>query len=172
MEIIEFKHEVSKEQEEFIEHLLSEDFPLFYQNAVGRYKTFSHTFLKRNKNDDPNFGDINSSYWESIYNFFKDICAEHSIKHEVIYRSALNVTTFDKDKIGTLHRDHSFLHKNFIMYLNDFSDGSTYVQDEETKELKEIKAEKFKVTIFGGEMHAQGFCGNGERRVVLVVTFN
>ena len=172
MEIIEFKCEVSKEQEKFIDHLLSHDFPLYYGNAIEKYKAFSHSFLIRNKNKDDNAGIVNSTYWENIYKLFKEICAKYNIEHKIIHRAALNVTTFDKDKIGTLHRDHSFLHKNFIMYLNDFSDGSTYIQDEKTKEILEVKAEKYKVVIFGGYMHAQGFCGNGERRVVLVVTFN
>ena len=172
MKIIELKHEASKEQEEFIEHLLSGDFPLYYQNAAGGYKVFSHSFLNRNKNYDDSVGSINSNYWESIYNLFKEICAKHGIEHNIIYRSSLNVTTFNKDKVGKLHSDHKFPHKNFLMYLNDFSDGSTYVQDEDTKELKEIKSEKFKVVVFDGQLHAQGFCGNGERRVVLVVTFN
>ena len=172
MEIIEFKYEVSKEQEEFIQLLLSNTFPLYYQSTVGNYHAFIHVFLHRNKNDDNIFGDANSSHWENIYTLFKEICAKHGIEHKIIYRCALNVTTFNRNKMGDLHTDHTFPHKNFILYLNDFSDGSTYIQDEETKEIIEVKAEKFKVAIFGGEMHAQGFCGNGETRAVLVVTFN
>ena len=172
MNIIEFNYQVSKDQEKFIELLLSDNFPLYYQEGTGTYKVFSHSFLSRNKNEDDNFGIINSNYWEPIYNFFKDICAKHGVEHKIIYRACLNVSTFDKNKMGGLHDDHRFPHKNFLMYLNDFSDGSTYIQDKETEEIKEIKAEKFKVVIFDGQMHAQGFCGNGERRVVLVVTFN
>ena len=172
LNITEFKCEISKEQEEFIEHLLSNSFPLYYQEAVEKYKTFTHSFLDRIKNSDDSEGVVNSIYWESIYNFFKDTCAKHDIEYKVIYRAALNVTTFNTDKIGSFHIDHSFPHKNFIMYLNDFSNGSTYIQDEKTKEIKEVKAEKYKAVVFGGHFHAQGFCENGERRVVLVITFN
>jgi hypothetical protein len=172
LNITEFKFEPSQEQSEFIEHLLSTNFPLYYQEAVGKYKTFSHSFLIRNKNNDDNEGSVNSTYWKAIHNLFKEVCEKHNIEFKVIYRAALNVTTFNTDKIAHFHTDHPFNHKNFLMYLNDFSDGSTYVQNEDTKEIKEIKAEKFKVAIFGGQLHAQGFCGNGERRAVLVFTFN
>jgi len=169
--ILEFKCEISKEQEEFIDHLLSDDFPLYYGDATENYKTFSHGFLIRNKNKDDNVGIVNSTYWENVHKLFKEICAKYNVEHKIIYRAALNVTTFDRNKMGNLHTDHPFPHKNFIIYLNDFSDGSTYIQDEETKEIIEVKAEKFKAVVFDGLPHAQGFCGNGERRVVLVVTY-
>ena len=170
LNITEFKFEPSQKQNEFIEHLLSNSFPLYYFSTVNEYKGFCHSFLKKSEHD--SLGIVNSYYWEHIYTLFQEICAKHDIEHKVIYRSSLNVTTFDKNKIGDFHVDHPFPHKNFIIYLNDFSNGSTYIQNEETKELKEIKAEKFKVVIFDGFMHAQGFCNVGERRVVLVVTFN
>jgi hypothetical protein len=170
--ITEFKYEISKKQENLIDYFLSNKFPLYYSTATKEYTNFGHAFLSRNKNEDDNFGVINSNYWKEAYSLFKEICAKHGIEHRVIYRASLNVTQFNKNKIGDFHVDHAFPHKNFIMYLNDFSNGSTYIQDEDTKELKEIKAEKFKVVIFGGQMHAQGFCNNGERRVVLVFTFN
>jgi hypothetical protein len=170
--IIEFKCDLTKEQTEFVYEMLSEAFPLYYGTAVEKYKIFSHSFLIRNRNEDDNFGVINSGYWERVYSFFKEMCAKHGIEHRVIYRAALNVTTFDTDKMGELHDDHRFPHKVFIMYLNDFSNGALYIQDRDTKKLIEIKAEKYKVVIFDGQMHAQGFCGNGERRVALVFTFN
>jgi hypothetical protein len=170
--ITEFKCEFSKEQQEFIDHLLSVDFPLYYITSTEKYKFFSHTFLKRNENLQGSVGIVNSIYWESIHKLFKEICVKYNIEHNIIYRANLNVTLFDKDQMGDLHTDHSFPHKNFLLYLNDFSGGSTYIQDEDTKEIKEIKAEKFKVVIFDGNMHAQGFCSIKERRVVLVITFN
>ena len=172
MNITEFKCELSEEQKKFTEHLLSNIFPLYCSASTEGYEVFGHSFLDRNKNNKDVEGEVNSPYWESVYNLFKEICAKYEIAHKIIYRSCLNVTTYNKNKMGDLHIDHTFPHKNFIIYLNDFSDGSTYVQDEETKEIIEVKAEKFKVVIFGGHMHAQGFCGNGQRRVVLVVTFN
>ena len=174
--ILEFKCDVSKEQKEFIEHLLSADFPLYYQESTDKYTVFGHSFLYRNNKDVEGVegieGVINSGYWGAVYNLFSQICAKYHIEHNIIYRAALNVTTFNQNKIAEFHIDHAFPHKNFIIYLNDFSNGSTYIQDEDTKKIKEIKAEKYKVAIFDGHMHAQGFCGNGERRVVLVVTFN
>lgn len=170
--LTEFKCEFSKEQQQFIDHLLSSDFPLYYTSSTGKYKFFSHTFLKRNENLQGSAGIVHSSYWESIHKLFKEICVKYNIEHNIIYRANLNVTLFDKDKMGDLHTDHSFPHKNFIIYLNDFSNGFTYILDEDSKEIKEIKPEKFKVVIFGGNMHAQGFCNIKERRVVLIITFN
>jgi hypothetical protein len=103
---------------------------------------------------------------------FENICIKNNIKFQKIYRAALNVWTFDEEKIGPLHVDHKFPHKIFLMYLNNFSDGSTYIENNETKKITEIKAEKFKVVVFNGESHAVGSCKNRERRAVLIVSFN
>lgn len=172
MNITEFKFKPTEEQNELIDKLLSNYFPLYYGETTKNYEGFCHSFLIRNENYNDSEGVVNSNYWEPIHKLFKEICAKHGIEHKVIYRACLNVTTYDKNKMGDLHVDHNFPHKNFVLYLNNFSDGSTYIQDDETKEIIEAKAEKFKFVIFGGHMHAQGFCGSGERRVVLVVTFN
>jgi hypothetical protein len=172
MELIEIDCELSEDNNKFIEFMLSSSFPLYYQSSTEGYSFFGHSFLDRNKNNKDVEGDVNSPYWEFIHKLFKEICVKYHIKSKIIYRSALNMTSYNTNKMGDLHVDHDFAHKNFLMYLNDFSNGSTYIQDEDTKEIKEIKAKKYKVVIFGGHMHAQGFCGNGERRAVLVVTFN
>jgi len=96
---------------------------------------------------------------------------KNKIKPKTILRANLNNTGYYPDKHSFVHRDHEFEHKNFIFYLNDFTNGSTFLFDKDHKIKKEIKAAKYKGVVFGGDLHAQGFCDVYERRLILVVTF-
>jgi translation initiation factor RLI1 len=57
------------------------------------------------------------------------------------------------------------------MYVNNFSNGNTYIFNEHDEIIKESIQDKDKFIVFSGEPHAQGFCAPGEMRIVLAYTF-
>ena len=113
---------------------------------------------------------ITSEYFQFFMNIFKNFCVKNGIKFKNIFRMSLNLTFNEPNEYGVVHVDHNFEHKNFILYLNDFSKGSTFIFEDE-KIIEEIPARKNRAVIFDGLKHAQGFCLQGEHRYILVVTF-
>lgn len=122
----------------------------------------------------PISGKINSNFFEKCSDLFLNVCCQNNIKVNNILRAAINCTYHYPEKMSGIHLDHEgFDHYNFVMYLNNFDLGSTYVFDtDRITLLKECAADKNKFVIFNGMPHAQGFCAPGQIRRVLVFTFN
>ena len=161
-------------QEKFINLVLSESFPwIILEHPIPNYKNhvgMAHAVMKRNENDLNICGKIVSEHYSQAVDIFSTICEQNDIDVKIIYRIAFNTTTHQLDQYGGIHIDHSFKHNNFILYLNDFTNGSTYLFDDNDNLTKEIKAEKNKAVFFQGK-HAQGFCNPYERRTILVITY-
>ena len=172
---LENHYSLNDEQRKIIEIIESNVFPYFFNHTTtNKFHQFAHTLMDRDPLLRPITGSINSNFFEKCANMFLEICCQNNIKVNNILRAAINCTYHYSENMGEIHLDHEgFDHYNFIMYLNDFNFGSTYIFDtDRTTLLKECIAEKNKFVIFNGYPHAQGFCAPGQIRKVLVFTFN
>ena len=178
--LLEKKINLNNKENKLIDLVLGFSFPWYLMNQIGektKYKFFGHVLMARAKNSSginiPERGIPNSNFCERFEKIFINFCNENNIKVNNILRMGLNNTWHFEGMHSEIHTDQDFPHYNFLWYLNDFTEGSTYIYEEDYKTLKkEIKAEKNKVVVFGGEPHASGFCGPYENRVVFVATFN
>jgi hypothetical protein len=160
-------------QKKFIDFVLSTDFGwrLLESPIPGGIKHVMAGHIIMDRSENPNFyGKIVSEYYSQVLDIFNTICEQNNINVKNIYRMGINSTTHQPDQYGDVHTDHNFKHNNFILYLNDFTDGSTYLYDDNDNLTKEIKAEKNKAVFFQGR-HGQGFCKPYERRILLVITY-
>lgn len=163
----------NEEQKQFIDLVTDVKFVWnIYLNPVYPHNknhiTMIHPVLKRSVVDGKPI--INSSYYYETKDIFDSICEQNNITVDKIYRMAFNISVNHPDKHGGIHVDHEFEHNNFVLYLNDFDGGSTYLFDDDENLTKEIEAKKNKAVFFQGK-HAQGFCKPYQTRAVLVVTF-
>lgn len=159
-----------------------------YYNIVGgtsseNYSGFAHSLIDRYDIFKTKNMPIMSEYWHKPFSeVFFSFVDYHGIKVDQICRAAVNLTTHVTDSLhGDAHVDHNYPHKVFLYYLNECSEGHTYIfgkydgdriKYNPGKANAIIRHEKNKAVCFDGlYYHAQGFCGNNERRIVLVVTF-
>ena len=177
--IKEYKVNLSEEQEDFIEWVVNEvDFPLYSFFSTHSHGNINPVFghILRTRIDDENsdeWGASNSDFTHKFDNIFMDFCKEYDIKCNRILRSAVNFTTHQpSDSEYFIHRDHNFPHKNFLMYLNEWTGGGTQFFDDEKKLIKTVGPQKYKAIVSDGELHTQEYCDPHQIRVVLVVTFN
>ena len=145
--ILELKFKPSESQLKTILSVTdSPNFPWFvvYQNSkkLGEAQEFylSHGLRSRYEEEEPVAGVINSSICEEFEDIFLQICADNGVEVNTIFRSNLNLTTHIPKKYGWVHTDHEFEHRNFILYLNDFTNGPTYVFDDDGDLIKEVSA--------------------------------
>lgn len=173
---IEGKCSLNYDEVKFLQHVLSGEFPWFFQREKNVDDTtfyfLVHTLMHRDPNKEPITGNINSPYYDVCINIFKRFCTENNIKVNTIFRAALNSTMHSNYEVTRIHTDHEFEHKNFILYVNEFENGQTCIFDSEHKLIKQVETELHKAIVFSGEPHAHNFCRCGERRVILVITFN
>ena len=157
----------------FFDFIKGSDFPWFYQASTYNFHMTCHTFMRRNENAPNDRGIANSQFLPVAESIFMRVCRDNGVKVKTLYRLAVNATEASAHARGDLHVDQgSHKHRVFLLYLNEFSDGSTYVYLNDDYEPYEVKAAPFKAVVFDGELHAQGFCRVGERRLVFVATFN
>ena len=179
--IKEYKVNLTEDQEHFIKWVVGgEDFPLYSAFSDGNIfydgninPIFGHTLRKRVADKGDEWGEPNSDFTDIFENIFMDFCKEHDIKCNRILRSGVNFTTHQpSDSEYFIHRDHDFSHKNFLMYLNEWTGGGTQFFDDEKKLIKTVGPQKYKAIVSDGELHTQEYCDAHQIRVVLVVTFN
>jgi hypothetical protein len=170
--LVEKKVTLLKEEEALIEKIFSNDFPYYYATTDEHYDCiqFFHSLMNRQFDPESN-GIINSTRFDSFVKMFLRLCREENIGVSKIYRACINNTFYHPDKHGNIHTDHHYEHCNFLLYLNDFDRGDTYLFDEDNNIKHTIKSEKYKMAIFDGDLHAQGFCAPGQMRTVMVFTF-
>jgi hypothetical protein len=159
---------------DFIENkILSYDFPYYlYKQSLScsniKDNFFTHTVLKRKENkQDTEI--INSPFYEDVVSIVKDF------KYiTTFYRIAINITFNNGFETCPIHTDHSFDHKQLIIYLNDVQDKDSktvILDDDEQTILKEIVPKKYKAICFSNKPHFHYFPKKGIR-VILVATFN
>ena len=177
--IKEYKVNLSEEQEDFIEWVINEvDFPLYSFFSTHSHGNINPVFghILRTRIDDENsdeWGASNSDFTHKFDNIFMNFCKEYDIKCNRILRSAVNFTTHQpSDSEYFIHRDHNFPHKNFLMYLNEWTGGGTQFFDDEQRLIKTIYPQKYKAVVSDSELHSAGHPGPHERRICFVVTFN
>jgi hypothetical protein len=164
---------LNDEELSFVDFVMSSNFPWFYNTNTSfsdRFHYFAHTVLHRNKNELEE-GIKNSAYSDICLNLFYRFCDENNISVNTIFRATLNLSLYDPAEINDKHIDHTFPHNVFLLYLNDFDNGSTVVYDNE-KIIHEFKPKKFDGIVFPGQPHANRHCDIAQRRIVLVVSFN
>jgi hypothetical protein len=180
IQLIEGKLESEKYLEEIIDAFESTAFPLFFQKTTeGGPTQYAHSLVTRvpgeqrelGQKEEGKEGNPNSQFWEIAKHIFDRFCDENNIQYTKIFRASINVTHYFPDDYSGIHFDHYFPHKNFVFFLNDFTNGSTLIFDDEDNIIKELKAERLKGVTFDCSPHAQQSCGIGERRMVLVVTY-
>lgn len=171
---LEKQHQLIDQEQKFVDFVLGDTFPYFLMGTTGGENlfAFSHLFMNRHPSRTNMTGVVNSIYYQNVFDLFNRFCSENKIQYSNVLRAAVNITTATNVLHGDIHIDHAFPHYNFIMYLNDFSDGHTYLFDDGNNITKKIDPSKHKVLVFDGQKHAQGFCRAGEKRAILVVTFS
>lgn len=177
MNYIEKENSICKKYQNIIENeIMSNNFSWFYNEYTTSYKfpAFVHTLLKRPENTVEQ--KINSNYYYLFLDILNSFCEINNLQYTKIYRAAINLSynSNNLEKYQDPHTDHNFSHKVFLMYLNNFSDGHTYLFEKENNKFVEkmtILAKKNKIVCFDGNIyHTAGFCKTGERRVVCVIT--
>ena len=170
--------ELTEEEKEFLKKIETFEIGLFVQPATAPpstkgdvFLTFSHPFILRRGHNVEKPGIINSVYTEQFVKIFERFCVENQIPVQFILRGAINVTTHEPFLHGDIHVDHDFPHKNFLIYLNEFDEGCTYLFDDENN-ITDVIVPKFgRVAIFDGVPHANGFCKPKQKRIVMIITF-
>ena len=176
MFFVEDKCSLTQLQIDFFQHVLSSKFPWFYEKEKNHDEStfwlFVHALMHRNEEFKPVEGTINSPYYDICIDIFKNFCAEHNIEVDTVFRAALNSTLHSPYSRTRIHTDHKFEHNNFILYINEFTQGQTYIFDNDHNLVKQIEPALHKAVIFSGEPHAHNFCSPNERRIILVITFS
>lgn len=174
IDFLEKENCISKKFENIIDkEILSNNFSWFYEDYSTSSKDynisfFCHTLKSRHNNI------INSNYFHMFEDILNSFCEINDIQYTKIYRAALNLSLHFNFKHSQAHTDHNFNHKVFIMYLNDFNNGSTILFKKEQDKYIEYKTflpKKNKIIYFDGKYeHAIQSCNENERRVVCVIT--
>jgi hypothetical protein len=167
---------LTESQLDFFQHVLSSDFPWFYKKEKNHDEStfwfFVHALMHPDEEFNPIAGTINSPFYDICIDIFKSFCAEHNIEVNTIFRAALNSTLHSPYGRTRIHKDHRFEHKNFLLYVNEFTDGQTLIFDEHDNVVQQSEPQLHKAIVFSGEPHAHNFCSVNQRRIVLVVTFD
>lgn len=161
--------ELYDDEKSFIAYVKSNDFPWYHIKSTDNFTAMSHLVMMRP--DEPVRGAQNSPHLPAAEDLFLRICGDNYIDVKCVHRIAFNLTFADPSPHGDIHLDHMFPHKNFILYLNKFDGGDTYLFNEDAEIIETIKQEENKFVVFGGDLHAQGFCNPQQHRILMVVTF-
>jgi hypothetical protein len=174
---IEKENSICKKYQNIIEkEIMSNNFCWYYSDYTSSYKfpAFVHTLLKRPKDNLEQ--KINSNYYYMFLDILNSFCEINNLHYTKVYRAAINLSYYynDLEKYQDPHTDHDFPHKVFLIYLNNFNDGHTYLFEKNNNKFDEktiITSKKNKIVCFDGNIyHTAGFCKPGERRVVCVMT--
>ena len=173
MQILEKSYIPNKQEQLLIDTVLDKDFIWLNSPATnGNFEFKVHNLIARHKDNIAKKGNTVSGYAEHYANMFLSFCKKNDIEVESIYRASLNKTEHCSEKMTPIHCDHEFDHKNFIMYLNNFTNAPTYIFNEKDELITKSNPKKNKCLVFGGLKHSHGFCLPKEERIVFVVTFN
>lgn len=159
------------EENGFIEYVKGNQFPWYFGSATTNYKVYTHTFMEGVKDRKFAEGVVTSEHTHMARGIVERILTENGVNMFTIHRISINASGCDVGKHGDIHEDHTYPHKNLLVYLNRFDRGHTYLFDKAGNVTDEIIPAEDKFVIFNGCRHAQGFPSLGQRRLVLVATF-
>ena len=158
------------------EFILSEHFPWFQYNEtlepgcdLGEYDDvpfLSHGFLIRPGVDGNLYSRSNSEYLNVVQDVFKEICFTNGLDPEILYRINANYTLpTEKNLPSPPHIDHTYPHKNMLIYLTPTNGGNTIVDGED------VVAKEDDIIIFDGCLkHCARPPATG-KRIVLIITY-
>lgn len=185
---------IFQREQEFIEnYIMGPHFPWFWQDRqtfndegdipdeVKKYvKSFngpflSHTLLHRIEDESVKHTerppkDI-STHFEFFMELFHRFMSENNLKYKNIFRANLNLTWHCSNLHSAPHLDHTWPHKNFIMYLTNCEQGQTIVWPDDFLTSYMISCKKYTAATFNQHWHAQRYPAPGSKRVVLVITY-
>jgi len=156
--------------------ILSEHFPWFQYSEtlepgsdLGEYDDvpfLSHGFLIRPGVDGNLYSRSNSEYLNVVQEVFKEICFVNGIEPEVVYRINANYTLpTEKNIPSPPHVDHTYSHKNMLIYLTPTNGGNTIVDGED------VVAEENDIIIFDGSLKHCARPPVTGKRIVLIITY-
>ena len=130
---------------------------------------YSHKVMERPDTIDSSkhpYSEITSPLFKQSYEVMQQIFDYNNTPLKVIYRINFNCVHAQGVKQSPWHEDLEIPHKNFIIYLNEFTDGWTYLKNGKKIEKSEPKEDG--IIIFEGEHCHAPPKKEGERRIVLV----
>lgn len=139
------------------------------ENRANDHPYLSHVLMHRTQDGEP--GEIGSMLYDTLLPVFQSTVEQLSLNVKHVMRANLNLTWHSPQTHGAPHRDHECDHYNMIIYLNKFSQGGTYLFDDEDHILDCVPSMYRGASVFGGGKHAQGFCAPDELRLIAVYTF-
>ena len=152
----------------YLEHTTSpEDDDVYSNNPVYQHCIVSGVDVN------PNFliPQIESQYAELVFTIIRQIFDYNNIDYTQIHRCVINQIHYYDGIPSPPHIDHSFYHKNVLIYLNDFDDGDIGVYDEENH-LQRYKPLEDDIVTFDGLYHSVYQPAPKQRRVVIVFTYS
>lgn len=156
-------------EKSFLGFVKSNIFPWYHLKSTDNFTAMGHIIMMRPETQIR--GTQNSPHMPAAEELFLRICGDNYVTVEMIHRIAFNLTFADPSPHGDIHLDHLFPHKNFLLYLNEFDGGDTYLFNENAQITETIKQQENKFVFFDGDLHAQGFCKPQQHRIIMVVTF-
>lgn len=186
MFLIEDDFGISKNFQSVIDsEILSNNFPWYWQDSSTSYKYpfFSHILVPRYDTVSEEIK-INSPLFSFFDDIRKSFCDIHNVPFTRYLRASLNLSFHFSSDHSEPHIDHPIPHKTIIMYLNEFSNGSTVIFNKKfdgevstidgdpPEILRKIEGKKGKISCFDGSYyHATEWPLEGQRRVICVMTF-
>ena len=171
----ESKNFLTKENKDFINNVILSDYFPFYRNFTKTTSTdnticLSHVLLNRpEKRLEKNH--INSIYYPECLKIIISFLNKFKIKHKEILRMSINYTYNNGKEKCPIHQDHSYPHKQVLIYLNNADPCSkTVILNKNNKIFKKITPQKNKGICFDNKPHYHFYPKKGER-IILVATF-
>jgi|8_EtaG_2_1085327.scaffolds.fasta_scaffold65162_2 hypothetical protein len=171
--IIEDDNFLSERNKIFIESIFDiQLFPFYFYKGTEKNKRgdsfLSHCLLRREEErDEAEYG--NSPFLKEALLIFESFVDKHKIKYKKLLRASINFSYNNGFEASTYHNDHTFNHKQLLVYLNDCDkDAETWIKKD--NKIIKITPEKYKGVLFDNCLHKFKFPKTRER-VVLIVTF-
>lgn len=173
------------EEGAFLTYVQMAEFPWFFNQITEHHVGMVHALMHRPEDkgivDEKGYllpgktpcrGIENSPHLPAAEQLFLRICGDNNITVRTVYRAAFNRTFHEPDAYCTIHRDHMFPHKVFILYIYARDGGDTLLFDSNLNLTDRIKAEEGKFVVFGPDNHAMEFCKPRSSRLIFIVTFD
>jgi hypothetical protein len=159
---------LSQSQKNKIEDIFkNQNTPFYFTNDAAKIGDGCSHFLHHVIRD----GEKNSSMVPMFVDILDTFCKKHNITYTKIHRCAVNVT-FNVGKSKTEpHVDHTFPHKQLIVYLNQPEGGDTIILNDNNTPFKIVSPEKWKGIMFDSNPHYQHFPMTGIR-IITIITFS
>tara|TARA_R110000823_G_C15841903_1_gene491281 strand:- start:545 stop:1045 length:501 start_codon:yes stop_codon:yes gene_type:complete len=165
--VIEVKDFISKEQQKTINFSLSDRFPYYWFNSQvdNDFRPYlGHILVSREDHT------IQSTYALSFIDIFISCLKKTNLSFKCILRANINIL-FPVDDIlhpPLFHRDHTFGHKQFIMYFNDCDGDLELLYNGVSSSFTPKK----NTAILMDNLDHRAFSPSKGRRVSFIVTYD